>query len=127
MIAVDTSALMAIIMDEATADDCIAALVQADQCLISAGTVCEALIVAERRGLGEEMNGLLSRVSFQIIAVTDASTKQVASAYALWGKGVHPAGLNICDCFSYALAKASSCPLLFVGNDFSKTDIASVF
>ncbi len=126
MIAVDTSALMGIVMDEATADRCIAALVQADQRLISAGTVCEALIVAERRGLGEEMNGLLSRVSFQIIPVTEASSKQVAATYSVWGKGVHPAGLNICDCFSYTVAKASGCPLLFVGNDFSQTDVASV-
>jgi ribonuclease VapC len=47
----------------------------------------------------------------------------VAEAYVRWGRGVHPAGLNYGDCFAYALARQRACPLLFVGDDFTKTDI----
>jgi len=49
----------------------------------------------------------------------------LASTYENWGKGVHPAGLNFGDCFAYEVAKAHDCRLLFVGNDFSKTDVES--
>ena len=49
----------------------------------------------------------------------------VAEANARWGKSMHPAGLNFGDCFAYAAAKEFDCPLLFIGNDFSRTDILS--
>ena len=49
--------------------------------------------------------------------------RQAGAAYRQWGKGFHPAGLNFGDCFAYALAKEQNCPLLFIGNDFSRTDI----
>ena len=52
--------------------------------------------------------------------------KNLAQAYAQWGKGVHAAGLNFGDCFAYAVAKEHSCPLLFLGDDFSKTDVERV-
>ena len=55
--------------------------------------------------------------------VTEYDAFQVAEAYSQWGKGVHPAGLNYGDCFAYALARQRACPLLFVGEDFTKTDI----
>ena len=56
--------------------------------------------------------------------MTGYVARRVAQANARWGKGVHPAGLNFGDCFAYALARKHECPLLFVGNDFSKTDVA---
>ncbi|RWE57419.1 MAG: type II toxin-antitoxin system VapC family toxin [Mesorhizobium sp.] len=124
MIVVDTSALMAIVLDEPEADVCIAALEAEDVILISAGTVAEALIVAARRNVGEELSGLIDGLGFEIAAVTPASARRIAEAYAKWGKGIHPA-LNFGDCFAYEVAKEHACRLLYVGDDFSRTDIES--
>lgn len=126
MIAVDTSALMAIVLDESQADACIAALEAEDNVLISAGTVAEALIVAARRDVGQELASLIEGLGFEVAAVTPASARRIAEAYAQWGKGVHPAALNFGDCFAYEVAKEHACRLLYVGDDFSKTDIESV-
>ena len=126
MIAVDTSALMAIVLNEADANACIAALEREDEILISATTIAEALIVAARRNVGEEMANLIDGLGFNAVAVTPASARRVALAYARWGKGVHAAGLNFGDCFAYELAKEHDCPLLYVGDDFAKTDIKRI-
>ena len=126
MIAVDTSALMAILLDEPEADRCIAALETASAMVISAGTIAEALIVADRRNVGEEMVRLIDGLGFMVANVTPASARRIADAYARWGKGVHVAGLNFGDCFAYEAAREHTCPLLYVGNDFSQTDIEAV-
>jgi ribonuclease VapC len=126
MIAVDTSALMDIVLDEAEADACIAILETEPAVLISAGTAAEALIVAARRNVAEEMAKLIDRLGLDIVTVTAASARRIAVAYENWGKGIHPAGLNFGDCFAYEVAKTHDCRLLFVGNDFSKTDVESV-
>lgn len=126
MIAVDTSALMAIVLGEAAADACIKVLEAESDVLVSAGTVAEALIVATRRNVGEDMMRLIEGLGFEIVPVTPASARRVAQAYERWGKGVHPAGLNFGDCFAYEVAKEHSCRLLFVGGDFDKTDLESV-
>lgn len=123
MIAIDTSALMAIILGEAEADACIKAIEKAGGLLISAGTVAEALIVSARRGVGEEMQTLIDGLGFDIITITPASAARIAKAYATWGKGVHPAALNFGDCFAYEVAQTHGCPLLYVGDDFAKTDV----
>lgn len=123
MIAVDTSALMAIVLDEPAAQPCYECLATSEHLLLSAGTAAEALIVAARRGVAAEMTRLIEGLGFEIVAVTEASAREVAAAYARWGKGVHPAGLNFGDCFAYALAIGTGCPLLFVGEDFSRTDV----
>jgi ribonuclease VapC len=123
LIAVDTSALMAIILGEAEADACIKALEAEIDVLISAGTVAEAIIVAARRNVAEEMENLIDGLGFDVVTVTAASVRRVAQAHQRWGKGMHPAGLNFGDCFAYEVAKAHSCPLLFVGDDFMKTDL----
>lgn len=125
MIAVDTSALMAIVLAEAEADSCIAALGDETEVLVSAATVAEALIVAARRNVGREMSRLIEGLGLEIVSVTPASARRVAAAYQRWGRGVHPAGLNFGDCFSYEVADERSCPLLYVGDDFSKTDLRS--
>ena len=124
MIAVDTSALIAVLLGEAGADACAAALRAEPALLISAATVAEALIVAERRGVGEEMRRLIGTLGFQIADVTAERARRVAQAYSRWGKGARSAGLNFGDCFAYALAKEKACPLLYIGRDFAKTDIA---
>jgi ribonuclease VapC len=125
VIAVDTSALMAIILDEPEAAASIAILEAEDDLLISAGTVAEALIVAERRHVGEEMKRLIEGLGFEIVSVTSASARRTAQAYERWGKGVHPAALNFGDCFAYEVAKEHGCRLLFVGEDFKKTDVVA--
>ena len=126
MIAVDTSALMAIVLDDPEADACIAALETEDDLLISAGTVAEALIVAARRNVGEEMERLIDGLDFEIVSVTSASARRIARVYERWGKGAHPAALNLGDCFAYAVAKEHGCRLLCVGEDFAKTDVERV-
>jgi ribonuclease VapC len=125
MIVVDTSALMAIVLNELEADACVAALEREVDILISGGTIAEALIVSARRNVGLEMARLIDGLGFEIGPVTGTSARKVADAYEQWGKGVHPAGLNFGDCFAYALAKERDCALLYIGHDFSKTDIAS--
>lgn len=123
MIVVDTSALMAIVLGEPEADACIALLEAENDVLISAGTLAEALIVAAQRNVSDEMTILVEGLGFSVVPVTQASAGRIAQAYAQWGKGRYPAGLNFGDCFSYELAKDHSCRLLFVGNDFMKTDL----
>lgn len=124
MIAVDTSALMAILLGEAEADACAKVLIDEERVLISAAVLAEALIVSARRGLADEMARLVDELGFEVVAVTQATASRVAAAYDRWGKGLHPAGLNFGDCFSYELARSHDCPLLFVGEDFARTDVA---
>jgi ribonuclease VapC len=126
MIAVDTSALMAVILNESPAEACIRALESAPGLVISAATVAEALIVATRRGVSADMQELADQLGFEVASVSAATAKRVGDIYRQWGKGRHAAGLNFGDCFSYDTAKTYACPLLFVGEDFSKTDMESV-
>jgi len=126
VIAVDTSALMAIALGDAAAEACMKVLETEPDILISAGTVAEALIVAARRGVGDGMTELIDGFGFDILSVTQAVARRVADAYERWGQGVHPAGLNFGECFAYEVAREHSCPLLFVGEDFSETDLRSV-
>lgn len=126
MIVVDTSALMAIVLNEPEADACAAALETEDGLLISAGTVAEALIVAARRNVGEEMERLIEGLGFEVASVTMASARRIAQVYEQWGKGLHPASLNFGDCFAYEVAKEYACRLLYVGEDFQKTDVKGV-
>jgi ribonuclease VapC len=124
LIAVDTSALMAVILGEAAAERCMMVLEGEPELLISAATVAEALIVAARRGVSIQMASLIEGLGFDVVPVTSAAARRAAAAYERWGKGAHPAALNFGDCFSYEVAQTSSCPLLFVGEDFAKTDVA---
>jgi ribonuclease VapC len=94
--------------------------------VISAVTLSEALVVAGRRGVADEMSILLDGLGLQIVPVSEAFARRVAEAYARWGKGRHPAGLNWGDCFSYVTARDQGCPLLYVGDDFARTDLAGV-
>lgn len=126
MIAVDTSALMAILLKEPEAVAAMAALEADPDVVISAATLAEALIVAMRQNIGEQMIKLVDRMDFEVVPVTRADALRVGQAYARWGKGLHRAALNYGDCFAYAVAKERACPLLYVGRDFAETDIGSV-
>lgn len=123
MIVVDTSALMAILLGEVEADRCAEVLEAEDKILISAGTMAEALIVASRRNRKDEMEKLIAGLGFEIIGVTATTVQNVVQAYETWGKDIHPASLNFGDCFAYALAKERGCRLLYVGEDFARTDL----
>lgn len=126
MIAVDTSAIIAILLNEPQSDACIDALEREDEIVMSAATLAETLIVAGRRNIGTEAARLLEGLGVEVVPVTPAAARRVAEAYEVWGKGIHPAGLNFGDCFAYGVARDNGCPLLFVGEDFSCTDIAGV-
>jgi ribonuclease VapC len=123
LIAVDTSALMAILQREPGFETCMDVLEAETEVLISAGTLAESLIVAGRRNVAQPMNALIDNLGFTVAPVTAAVARRIADAYGRWGKGVHPAGLNLGDCFAYALASERGCPLLFVGDDFARTDL----
>ena len=82
MIAVDTSALMAILLEEDEAANCAAALSTSDQIVISAGTLAEALIVADCRHLGPEMAELIDRLGIKTVKVSPTAARRVADAYA---------------------------------------------
>jgi ribonuclease VapC len=125
LIVVDTSALIAILTDEPVGRRCRRVLEDSPDVRISAGTLAEALIVSGCRGFGEEMAGLIENLGIVVEPVGPAEGRQAAHAYLRWGKGFHPAHLNFGDCFAYVLARALDCPLLFVGSDFSHTDLAS--
>jgi len=123
MIVVDTSALMSIALDEPDAGACAGALEADEDLMISAGTVAEALIVANGRNVSGSMTRLIDGLGFTIVPVTPAAARRIAEAHRKWGKGRHPASLNFGDCFAYDLAQDLGCPLLYVGNDFARTDV----
>ena len=123
MIVLDTSAVMALLLDEADADRIADTLSSNERLVMSAATLAECRIVAARRGLAGEVEALLAGLGVEVDPVDEAAAVQVAEAYAKWGKGVHPAGLNFGDCFAYACARRLGAALLFVGDDFAHTDV----
>ena len=126
MICVDSSALMAIVLNEPEARQCRDALKAHEVVVISAGTLTEAMIAATRRSVGDEMAALVDAAQLQVIDVTRESAFAAARAYRRYGKSWHAASLNYGDCFSYELAQRMGCPLLFIGEDFPLTDVESV-
>jgi ribonuclease VapC len=125
VIAVDTSALIAIVLREEAGPSCMDALKADDHLLISAGTLTETLIVAQARHRGEDLQRILDGLGFEIVPVDGAVAQRAAAAHARWGRGAKTAGLNFGDCFAYDVAKQNHCALLYVGRDFAKTDVKS--
>ena len=122
---VDTSAAMAVLLSEASRPS-IEALLHGLPCRMSAATKVELLMVAEgRAGVegGQIAQELLDRFEIEVVAVDDRQVRVAISGWRRYGKGRHAAGLNFGDCFSYALAIELDEPLLFVGDDFSQTDV----
>jgi ribonuclease VapC len=126
---IDTSAIVAIALDEPEAASFEQKIADDPVRLISAGTVVEAGMVLEAK-LGEaggaEFDLWLHKAGVEIVAVDADHADQARRAWRRFGRGRHPAGLNYGDCFSYALAVLSQEPLLFKGEDFAKTDVARV-
>ncbi len=126
---VDTSALIAILLGEPETESFVRALAGDPKRMISAFNALESGIVIEARkgeAGGRELDLFLHRARIEIIALNSDQVEIGLSAWRKYGKGNHPAGLNIGDCCAYALAKYSGEPLLFRGKDFSQTDIRSV-
>ena len=124
MIAVDTSALIAVLAREAPAEACENALAS-DALVISAATLTEVRIVAAGKTLQPSLDALLDGLGMEVGEVDEAFAELAAAAYVRWGKGFHPARLNYGDCFSYALAQLYDCPLLYIGDDFAQTAVVS--
>src|SRR4026208_512463 len=126
MIVVDTSALIAILDREPDAALYAEAIAEADAPLISAATLLELhIVMLNRHGAraAQLVDRLIQDAGLQIETLTAQHLELARVAYSRYGKGRNSAGLNYGDCFSYALAKATSLPLLFKGEDFSKTDL----
>ena len=123
MIVVDTSALMAILLEEPEAAACKEVLERESDIRISAGTLAETLIVASHRSAEPEMAQLIQELGLVVEVLSAARAERVASAHSRWGKGIHSARLNFGDCFAYALATELDCALLFRGDDFARTDV----
>ena len=124
MIALDSSALIEVVAEQPMADACAEVLLRNDL-IISAATLAEALIVARRKRVARQLDQLIALLRLNVEEVDAAFAQRAAFAYARWGKGFHPAVLNYGDSFSYALAEMYGCPLLYVGNDFARTDVVS--
>jgi ribonuclease VapC len=127
---VDTSAIMAVLLGEPEASRFAAAILEQPDCSISAGTWLELSAVAVRRRykLEAEIERFISSARITIVPVSAEQAAIGRDAYRTYGRGTgHPARLNFGDCFAYALAKAIGQPLLFKGDDFSRTDIQPAY
>lgn len=122
---VDTSAIVAIVMEEPEAADFIAALASARTRVLTSVNLLEAQIVLTfgkgmPAGTAED---LVARENIEIIPFDEDLSNLAFDAYRRFGKGRHPAKLNMGDCAAYALAKSRGWPLLYKGDDFAQTDI----
>ncbi len=123
---IDTSAVVAILLDEPERHRFNELIEISARRFISAGTLIEtALVIETRRGdIGRRaLDAFLNEARFETIAVDSDQVTIARTAFRTYGRGRHRAGLNFGDCFAYALAKATGEPLLFKGADFARTDI----
>jgi ribonuclease VapC len=125
VIVVDTSALFAIVAEESERDAFVDVL-DSERGLISTVTYVETAMVLtgrSRRLASARVDDLVRMSGIQIVPVDRNLAAAAVNAFDRYGKGRHPARLNLSDCFAYGLAKSRNLPLLFKGDDFSKTDI----
>lgn len=128
MIVVDTSVIVAIMRHEDDAAIWIDILDRTKKGYISVVSYVEANMVIVGRRMGAEpeaVQSILTALRIEIAPVTVDQGVAAIASFMTYGKGRHPAQLNLADCFAYALAKTKGLPLLFKGGDFAKTDIAS--
>ena len=126
---VDTSALIAIALAEHNVDLLTAKLLTTERRYIGAPSVLEAEIVLAQRAPNAPVNAiaeLMQTLAIEEVAFTHAMRERSYNAWQTFGKGRHPAALNYGECMSYGVASALSLPLLFIGNDFVRTDIQLV-
>lgn len=125
----DTSALVAILFEEPEHGRLKAAIALDPRRDVSAATLLEAGMVLESRAgevAGRELDLLLRQLACRVVPVDEPQAERARAGWRSFGKGRHPAGLNFGDCFAYALSMTSGEPLLFKGDDFSRTDVPCV-
>jgi ribonuclease VapC len=130
VIVIDTSALFAIAAAEPERSEFIDLIDSQGPALCSAVTYVETVMVLtgrSRKVARARIDELLQVFTIDVVPIDRAVTEAAVDAFDRFGKGRHRARLNLADCFSYALAKSRHLPLLFKGNDFAKTDIASAW
>jgi ribonuclease VapC len=128
VIAIDTSAIVAVLKEEAEAETFAEIIVEAERCFLSAVGFFETSMVMIGRGqpeLADGLDAIVERREIEIVSFDQEMARQSRAAFIRFGKGRHPAGLNFGDCVSYALAQARGLPLLYKGEDFAKTDVVS--
>jgi len=126
---IDTSAVVAIFLNESERNHFLDQIIQADKRLISAATVVETGIVLEARQgpiSAREFDLFLHEAGIEIISVDETQAAQARSAFRQYGKGRHPAGLNFGDCFTHALAVISGEPILAKGDEFRRANLQVV-
>ncbi len=126
---IDASALLSILLGEPEAEELSRAIASDSSRLVSALSALEAAIVIHSRkgpaGI-RDLDLLLHSAGATVVSFDADQVLLARTAYERYGKGHHPAALNLGDCCSYALSLSSGEPLLFKGNDFSRTDVATV-
>ena len=125
---IDSSVICAILLEEPEGPRFEETLSNADVVRMSAGNLFETAMVIEGRlghlG-GDRLDALIEEVSIEIVPVTHEQVTAARRAWRRFGKGNHPAALNLGDCLAYALSQITREPLLFKGEDFTQTDIQS--
>lgn len=127
MIVADTSALVAVVLGEPDAERFLAALTS-DEVSLSAASLVEASIVVEARqgpDARRDLDLLVEGTGATVVPVDADHARAAVTAWLRFGRGRHPAALNLGDCFSYATARLAHAPLLFKGDDFTQTDLAA--
>lgn len=125
---IDSSAAVAILLQEPAALELARKIKAAPVRLISAANALEtAMVIEHRKGPAgaRDFDRLVRDANIEIVATTREHFELARDAWRRFGKGRHPAALNICDCLAYALSKSTGEPLLFAGDDFARTDIAA--
>jgi ribonuclease VapC len=123
----DSSALVAILFAEAGHLDLVDRILEADSVRVGAPTLVEASLVlnARRRTAPNgELEGLIAELGATIVPFGETEWRLAVEAFVRFGRGRHPAALNFGDCLAYATAMSLGDALLFVGDDFAKTDVA---
>ena len=126
---IDTSALMAILLGEPDAERLARAIAKDPTRLLSAFSAVEAyIVITAKKGEsgGRELDLLLHRCQVETVGFNADQSDLARKGWLTYGKGRHPAGLNIGDCCGYALAKYSGEAILFLGDDFQQTDLRVV-
>jgi ribonuclease VapC len=127
MIVVDSSALLAILLNEPEKSAFETVIAGGERCIVSAVNAHETATVLRIRNGAAAVGRFwqfLADSEIEIVPFDEAQVRVAAAAFDVYGKGIHPkARLNLSDCAAYALAKTMSAPLLFKGDDFTHTDL----
>ena len=126
--AIDSSAIVSIILGEQSAEGLVEKIQRSSFTIVGSPSLAETGIVLSSRGRDaqSDLDMFLLASGTGVVPFTQEHFKISIEAFRKYGKGRHPAALNFGDCMSYAIAKLARLPLLFTGEDFSKTDIRNV-